>query len=165
MTRLYAYSLERMTWMPVVLPTDVDFQIPADGKYVCLIRKGIRSLAAGAGFDEFDCQDVEVAVGEAVTNAVCHGRPKCGSGYVHVHCRMTPHRLVIEVRDDGRATCLPMPKSLPDFNSEHGRGWMLIHRLMDRVSVRCTDKGLLVRMVKRRRNSRPTAISGLAVVA
>lgn len=159
---------ERMTGMPVVLPTDVDFQIPADGKYVSLVRKGIRSLASGFGFGETDCQDVEVAVGEAVTNAICHGQPANGAASVYVHCRLTPNRLVIEVKDEGQAPCLPLPKCVPGFNNEHGRGWLLIHRLMDRVSVRTTDKGLLVRMIKHRSHPRPVrkhSAGLLAVVA
>lgn len=136
--------------MPVEMFADAEFQIPAQGKYVALVRKGIRSLAEGAGFDESTCQDIEVAVGEAVTNAVCHGSPSDGSGRVSVHCILAHNSIEITVEDQGRTRCVPIPKVIVSNNSEHGRGWKIIHSLMDKVSVRCTKNGLLVRMVKQK---------------
>jgi serine/threonine-protein kinase RsbW len=147
---------ERMSRMPFALLADAEFQIPSHGRYVALVRKGIRSLAAGAGFDKAECQDIEVAIGEAVTNAVCHGRPAEGAGRVHVHCSLAHGHLAVEIEDEGGATCLPLPKANPTATDEHGRGWYLMHRLMDQVSVRCTEKGLLVRMAKRHRSARKT---------
>lgn len=139
--------------MPVILPTDVEFQIPAEGKYVAFVRKGVSLLACGAGFDADDCLDIEVAVGEAVTNAVCHGRPASGEGQVVVRCRLTPHRLVVEIEDEGDGLCDDFHVCLPDHDNEHGRGWILMYNLMDRTTVRCTDTGLLVRLVKRKRRT------------
>lgn len=156
------------TFMRALLPTDLEFQIPMQGNYVSLVRKGIRSLAAEEGYTESDCEDIEIAVGEAVTNAISYGKPKCGQGRVRIHCRITPSYLIIEVEDEGRTSCVPLPKPSIGTRSEHGRGWMIIHRLMDRVSVRCTDRGMLVRMVKQRRRLRRAASRSLwklAVVA
>lgn len=143
--------------MKAILPTDVEFQVPMQGKYVSLVRKGISALAAEEGYSEFDCQDIEIAVGEAVTNAISYGCPQKGDGRVRVHCRLTPSYLIIEVEDEGRSSCVPLPKPSVADSSEHGRGWIIIHRLMDRVSVRCTEKGMLVRMVKQRRRLRRAA--------
>ncbi len=140
--------------MAVVLPTDVEFQIPTDGKYVQFVRHGISQLAFGAGFDGNDCKDIEVAVGEAVTNAVCHGRPAIGDGRVYVRCRVTPYRLIIEVEDEGKTSDVEIPCVLPDHDNEHGRGWILMYNLMDRTTVRCTGNGLVVRLVKRRHHLR-----------
>jgi len=139
--------------MPVDILADAEFQIPAQGKYVALVRKGIRSLAKGAGFDEAICQDIEVAVGEAVTNAVCHGSPSDGSGRVSVRCTLKHNSIEIIVEDHGQIKCVPIPKVIVSNNSEHGRGWSIIHSFMDKVSVRCTEKGLLVRMVKQKARS------------
>lgn len=140
---------ERMMLMPVILPVDVEFQIPMHVRYAVFARKGIRSLATDAGFLESDCEDIEVAVGEAVTNAICYGRPKTGLGRAQVRCRVTSTHLLIEVEDEGLSKTVPSPRSLPGSSSEHGRGWPLIHKLMDCVSVRCTERGMLVRMIKR----------------
>jgi anti-sigma regulatory factor (Ser/Thr protein kinase) len=141
--------------MSVILPTDVEFQIPTDGIYVAFVRKGVSLLAAGAGFDESECKDIEVAIGEVVTNAICHGRPSSGEAKVLVRCRLTPSRLVVEVEDEGRGDGLNMmPSCLPDHDDEHGRGWILIYNLMDRTTIRCTESGLLVRLIKRRHRKR-----------
>ena len=150
--------------------TTAEFQIPTEGKYVALVRKGIRALAAGAGFDEAECQDIEVAVGEAVTNAVSHGRPSGVPGRVRARCRLTPNYLFVEVEDESGATCLPLPKSIPTAGSEHGRGWFLIHRFMDQVSIRCTERGLSIRMIKQHGGSGTSAggedgMRGLPAVA
>lgn len=143
--------------MAAILPTDVEFQIPHDGKYLAFVRKGVSMLASGAGFSYDDCIDVEVAVGEAVTNAILHGKPADGEGKVVVRCRLTPHRLIIEVEDGGEGLCEPDVRCIPDDDDEHGRGWLLMYNLMDRASFRCSDHGLVVRLVKRRRSVR-TAI-------
>ncbi|MBI2842459.1 MAG: ATP-binding protein [Armatimonadetes bacterium] len=139
--------------MPKMLPIHAEFQVPMQGKYLSLVRKGVKSLAAGAGFGEDDCQDIEVAIGEAVTNAICHGRPQAGAGSLRVRCYIGAGQIRVEVEDEGRTTCVPLPQRVPDPDNEHGRGWFLIHRLMDGVSVSCSERGLLVRMVKRSRSS------------
>lgn len=150
--------------MPVELIADAEFQIPAQGKYVALVRKGIRSLAEGAGFDEITCQDIEVAVGEAVTNAVRHGSPADGSGRVTVRCGVTRDSIEVDVEDNGRAVCVPIPRALVSRNNEHGRGWRIIHSLMDQVSVRCTKNGLLVRMVKQKARTPATGMPQFAMI-
>jgi serine/threonine-protein kinase RsbW len=130
-------------------------------KYVSSVRKSISYLAAEEGYLERDCQDIEVAIGEAVTNAISHGQPVDGKGRVRVHCQLTPTLIIIEVEDESQATCLPMPNPAPDADSEHGRGWLLIHRLMDRVSVRCTEKGMLVRMIKQKERISASSIQDI----
>jgi len=158
----------RVAQMPVEPVAQAEFQIPAEGKYVALVRKGVRALAAGAGFDEVECQDIEVAIGEAVTNAVSHVRGKHGEARVRARCRVASNLLVVEVEDESGATCLPLPKSIPAADVEHGRGWFLIHRLMDQVSVRCAKRGLLIRMAKRHRAadaSGSDTLNGLPAVA
>ncbi|MEN6520223.1 MAG: ATP-binding protein [Armatimonadota bacterium] len=151
--------------MPVGVIADAEFQIPAQGKYVALVRKGIRSLAEGAGFDEDTCQDIEVAVGEAVTNAVCHGSPTDGSGRVSIRCGITQSSIEVDVKDNGHATCVPIPRAIVNKNNEHGRGWRIIHNLMDQVSVRCTKNGLLVRMVKQKAKASSAEMPQFAIIA
>jgi anti-sigma regulatory factor (Ser/Thr protein kinase) len=140
--------------MSPIRPTDVEFQIPHEGKYVAFVRRGVSLLAGGAGFDLDECMDVEVAVGEAVTNAILHGRPASGDGKIFIRCRLTPHRLVVEIEDQGEGLCTDMPSCLPGDDDEHGRGWFLMYSLMDRTTVRCENNGLVVRLVKRHRRLR-----------
>ena len=150
--------------MSNMLPRDVDFRIPMQGKYVSFVRRAIRSFAGDSGFTERQCQDLEVAVGEAVTNAVLYGQPENGSGAVNIHCKLTSHQLVVDVEDESRSTCVPTPGELPDADDEHGRGWLLMRSLMDKVSVQCTNRGLLVRMTKRRNPGNTASLCALAAI-
>ncbi len=150
--------------MSNLLPRDVDFRIPMQGKYVSFVRRAVRSFADNGGFSERECQDLEVAVGEAVTNAVLYGHPENGGGAVNIHCRLNSRRLVVDVEDESRSTCVPEARDRPDAEDEHGRGWILMRSLMDNVSIRCTSRGLLVRMIKRRNSGNTVALYALAVV-
>ncbi len=134
---------------PVV--SDVEFQIPAKASYVAVVRRAVRALVRAAGFDVSARQDIEVAVGEAVTNAVSYGSPNGVDSRVSIRCKTTDHKITIEVEDDGSDVCPPRPTPNSLNSREHGRGMHLIHRLMDRVSMRCSERGLTVKMVKRNR--------------
>ena len=127
---------------------NIEFRVPREFKYVALIRKGVRHAARQDGYTERECDDVEVAIGEAVTNAIAYGNSEGCSDQIYVNCNFSPSRLVIDVQDGGCISCLPDPLPAPSAANEHGRGWLLIHRLMDSVAIRCTDYGMMVRMIK-----------------
>ena len=55
--------------------TTLEVEIPGDTRYVCLVRKSVKYLAAALGFCGDDLDDIEVATAEAVTNAILHGTP------------------------------------------------------------------------------------------
>ena len=127
---------------------NIEFRIPREFKYVALIRKGIRLSPTPDRYPDRECNDIEIAVGEAVTNAIAYSSTEGCSEQIYVNCNFSPSRLVVDVQDGGCISCVPDPLPNPSIVSEHGRGWILIHRLMDSVSVRCTDDGMTVRMVK-----------------
>ncbi len=149
--------------MPISPVVDAEFQIPAHGRHVALVRRGIRFLAEGAGFTQSECEDIEVAVGEAVTNAVYHGCRSDSSRRVLIHCSLSDDRLTVEVEDDGKDACLPIPEPNRDMTDEHGRGWYLVHVLMNEVTSKCTDRGLLVQMVKIHKPERSSKNTGQAL--
>lgn len=126
----------------------VKFQIPAEPKYVALVRKGVRCIAEATLFTEDEAQDVELAVSEAVTNAVRHSRPLSGKGNVKVVCRVQGSALEVNVRDEGTSAASPKVCVLPPIFQEHGRGNFLMNKLMDRVVTRCTSHGYSVTMTK-----------------
>jgi len=81
--------------------------------------------------------DVEVALREALANAVMHGNHEDPHKPVYVVCRCTPEEEVsIEVRDEGKgfnSTELPNPTAADRLQSTHGRGIYLMRTLMDEV--------------------------------
>ena len=56
--------------------TDVlKFSVPGKPEYIGTIRLAVSSLANCAGFDIEAVEDIKVAVSEACSNVVCHGKP------------------------------------------------------------------------------------------
>ena len=86
------------------------------------------------GFTEAEVADIRLAAGEALSNAVEHGRGTRSSGF-SVACSYDNDALVVEVRDSGAGFVSPMEVGTiePD---ERGRGFgiFLMRRLMDDVS-------------------------------
>ena len=127
--------------------SSLEFRIPADTRYVSLIRRGIRSLAESAGFSRQEVSDVEVAVSEAVTNSVEHGSPCSDCAAVLIKCLVSGEGLVVEVEDESPADHLPSPV-LSGPADERGRGILMMHSLMDECEGQRTDSGMRVRMAK-----------------
>ena len=91
--------------------------------------------------------DIRLAAGEALSNAVEHGRRSRSSGF-SVHCTFEGDALTIEVRDSGEGFSWPpdRPAVEPD---ERGRGFgiFLMRRLMDDVTF--ARNGTVVRLVRK----------------
>lgn len=94
--------------------------------------------------------DIEMALREALVNAVIHGNgdDSCKSVYVTCRCYMDGE-VSIMVRDQGRgfdSTAVPDPTSLENLLFTHGRGIYVMKTLMDEVSFE--EGGSVVRMRK-----------------
>ena len=137
--------------MEAISNRTLELRIPADTRYVALVRRGVRSLAESVGFPREDTADVEVAVSEAVTNSMMHGSPDRESSAVVVKCRAVSDRLVVEVEDQGTTSSLPArPHTCPPAE-EKGRGFFMMHELMDECANCRTKHGFRVTMTKQRR--------------
>jgi len=102
--------------------------------------------------------DIEMALHEALANAVTHGNGENSHKRVYVGCRCYMNGEVsITVRDEGRgfhSNALPDPTLLENLLFTHGRGIYLMKTLMDEVSFE--GGGSVVRM---RKNSNSCATS------
>jgi serine/threonine-protein kinase RsbW len=90
--------------------------------------------------------DVEIAVREALENAVVHGNHEDPAKHVCVRCRCEPHGGSIFIKDEAQGFDIenvPDPTSQENIQSSHG----LMKALMD--EVRLEEGGLVVRMRKR----------------
>ena len=91
--------------------------------------------------------DIEVALGEALANAVVHGNREQSAKHVLVTCRCTRDGQVsITVQDQGQGF-VPDPKTPSNRLRSSGRGIFLMKTLMD--EVRFDQKGKAVHMLKR----------------
>jgi serine/threonine-protein kinase RsbW len=102
-----------------------------------------------------ECEtEVEIALREALANAVIHGNRENPQKHVHIHCCCKRDEVSIAVKDEGRGFDLnkvPDPTALENTSSDHGRGIYLMKAFMD--EVRFEEGGVVVRM--RKTASRP----------
>ena len=95
---------------------------------------------------------IEVALREALANAVIHGNKEDRHKRVHITCRCNiDGEVSITIKDDGQGfegAIIPDPTAPENRHSVHGRGIFLMRTLMD--EVRFKRKGSVVIMRKRR---------------
>ena len=140
--------------MEIVCSRSLEFRIPADRRYIPVVRRGVRSMAESVGFCREDAADVEVAVAEAVTNSVEHGSPE-PEVTVLVKCYTSGDSLIVEVEDHSQADCIPVcSEPACEVPQERGRGVLMMRALMDECSDYRTDHGIGVRMAKQRARRR-----------
>jgi serine/threonine-protein kinase RsbW len=111
-------------------------------------------IVSRAGFGEEVAFGVDMAVREAVTNAVLHGNRQDETKSVEISFTVAPEGLQITVRDRGEGFD---PESVPDPTDQEnvlktsGRGIFFMRTFMDEVSwSRHPEGGTVVRMTKKR---------------
>ena len=102
------------------------------------------------GFPESAIFDIRVALGEALANALRHGRPDSGDGQVSVRVAAYDDRVILEVTDNGEGFDGTI-SAVKDLYAPSGRGIMFMHALMDRVEFAVAEGGgTVVRLTKHR---------------
>lgn len=124
------------------------FTLPSSMENCHQARARVDEVAAAVGFDRCQRADVMLAVGEAVSNAIRHGRTNDGGCCFTVTCVASQEKLCVSVSDDGPGF---RPDDAPPLSNnpliEHGRGIHFMNTVMDEVSFHF-DTGTTVRMVK-----------------
>jgi serine/threonine-protein kinase RsbW len=130
------------THFEVALSADVAAISPVVGWVMHLV--GELEYAAGKEFE------IEMALREALANAILHGCK--GDPAKKVECSVTgdrEHGILIVVQDPCSGfdpASLPSPTDDSNLHSDHGRGILLISKLMDEVSHE--RNGTVIRMRK-----------------
>ncbi len=92
-----------------------------------------------AGMTEDDCFALDLALGEALANAVVHGASSTAhNSLVYLGLWNFQNRLIIQVQDYGTGFCPPLPPYImPDAerHEAHGRGLPLMEMLTDAMAV------------------------------
>ena len=121
----------------------LELWLPADAQAVPKARHEAMQACNEAGLTEDDCFTLDLALGEALANAVMHGAPGTSSPLHedrHVCVSMWDYqdRLIIHIRDRGPGfTPPPPPYPMPEALHEatHGRGLPLMETLTDAMVV------------------------------
>ena len=142
---------------------EVDAWIPSEVKAISPLVDRLMRLIAGSRCITGEEHAVELALREALNNAVVHGNRLDAHKLVHVRCRCKVGKgISLIVSDQGHgfdASSVPDPVSVENLSAEHGRGIYLMKLAMDEVSFE--QRGTEVHMCKRlARNPRAGLQSG-----
>jgi serine/threonine-protein kinase RsbW len=119
-------SLAIDAWMPS--------EIQAISPLVGWLMRQVKGSRCVAGHEPA----VELALQEALSNAVVHGNRMDKGKAVHIQCRCEAGKgASVVVSDQGRGfdpDAVPDPFAVEDLRAEHGRGVHLMRLAMDQVS-------------------------------
>jgi len=142
--------------IPYCSTCQMDLTVPAEPSAIPRITDGVTAVLRGKRWGDDDIMAVELALQEAIANAVRHGCK--GDPSKQIQCCVTVDaagEVVILVRDPGTGfdpASVPDPLATENLFKSSGRGVFLINGLMDQVSF--ADGGREIQM--RKRSTEPT---------
>jgi serine/threonine-protein kinase RsbW len=131
-----------------------ELSLPSRIETVATAAAAVAEFLSRSGISEDSAFGIDMAVREAVTNAVLHGNRQDDNKTVDVTLKSSPDAVEISVHDQGVGF---NPEDVPDPTAEEnilkasGRGIFFMRNFMDEVSwlIR-PEGGTTVRMLKRR---------------
>jgi serine/threonine-protein kinase RsbW len=117
---------------------EIDTWIRSEIKGITPLVERLMRLIEGSHCITGEEPTVELALREALNNAIVHGNRLDARKLVHVRCRCrVGEGISIAVSDQGRGfdpAAVPDPLSVENLQSEHGRGIHIMKWAMDQVS-------------------------------
>lgn len=120
----------------------LELSIPPDSREVPRARRAVQQVCEEVGLLDAECAALDLALGEALANAVVHGASDSHccphAAVVHVCAWDFQSQLIVEVRDCGCGFDPPPPPyemPSPDVDATHGRGLPLMELLTDALIV------------------------------
>ncbi|MET0213439.1 MAG: ATP-binding protein [Vicinamibacterales bacterium] len=148
-------SLENVNKLSGLLPycseCEFNMTIPADPQAIPKVTDGVMQVLVNRHWSEERIMQIELALQEALANAIRHGCKGDASRKVQciVNCQSGGEVLIV-VRDPGTgfdAKTVPDPLAGENVLKSSGRGIFLINQLMDEVELK--DGGRELRMKKK----------------
>jgi serine/threonine-protein kinase RsbW len=122
---------------------------------VFLVGAAVRGIAAEAGLEPLAATQVELAVVEAVNNAIEHAYAGRGGGRIEIAVATDDERLRVEIADQGTAMdwegayAADVARLDADPLADGGRGLLIIRAAMDEVEYRSHAGRNVLRLTKR----------------
>ena len=132
-------------------PSSVDLVIPSDLGEVRRVQNDVKEALAAAHFDEKELFSVELALEEALVNAIKHGNQLQPEKKVRIRYAVNDKRFDIRIEDEGEGFCpdeVPDPTLPENICRPCGRGLLMIRNFMS--SVEYHGRGNVVTMSKLR---------------
>ena len=134
-------------------PGDLSIDLPCHPSALAVARDRVGELLQGRGFDRRQRDDIYLALGEAIANAIRHGCPLAPVGSrIRLNALCNADALVLEVTDQGPGFD---PDTIPEPDAtelkDGGMGLFFMRSVMDSLEYHKDDQGNTARMVKRMR--------------
>jgi anti-sigma regulatory factor (Ser/Thr protein kinase) len=135
------------------LATQMDFHlklvVPSDPRFLSIARKVVGEVSAICGLPDEVCQEVTLALDEAVANIIRHSYKNRYDQEIELDCQANAERIVFRLLDEGEP---PDParicgQPLNDV-SLSGRGTHLMRVIMDEMTYEQSQGKNVLRLVK-----------------
>jgi serine/threonine-protein kinase RsbW len=130
----------------------IELSIDSKIEFVDLVASVTKSVTTKMGYDEDDASWIELAVHEAVINAIMHGNKSADDKQVDVRFVTEQDGLTVFIRDYGEGfdpAQLPDPTNSDNLLNPSGRGIFYMRTFMDEVEHSIhPEGGIVVRMRK-----------------
>jgi len=131
-----------------------ELSLPSRIETVAVAAAAVAEFVSRARISEDAAFGIDMAVREAVTNAVLHGNKKDESKFVDITLKSLPDAVEISVHDQGpgfNPSDVPDPTAEENILKTSGRGIFFMRSFMDEVDWLIRPQGgTTVRMLKRR---------------
>ena len=127
----------------------IELSIPNKAEFVSVVRLTLVAIANRVGFNIEEIEDMKVAIAEACTNAITHGK-NTPSESIDIRFTLQTTGLEIQVKDKGKGCEVEKIKDpqIEELN-ESGLGIFIIRSLMDDVVIHSEpDQGMTIIMTK-----------------
>jgi serine/threonine-protein kinase RsbW len=135
-----------------LLPTDeFDLELPCAASVLSAAREEVSRLLQGRNITIEQRDDIYLALGEALANAIRHGCPAAPAGSrIRLYAACDDERIVMKVTDPGPGFD-PSTIPVPDVTElkDGGMGLFFMRNVMDSVEFNQNEQGNTVIMVKR----------------
>ena len=135
----------------------IELSIESKLEFVDMVGSVTKSMTAKLGFSEDDASWIELAVHEAVINAITHGNRNADDKQVDVKFVIEQDALTVYVRDRGEGfdpSRLPDPLDPNNLLNPNGRGIFYMRTFMDEVEYSIhPEGGSVVRLTKQKQSS------------
>lgn len=137
------------------MPQRVSLRLPRELRALRDVRQQVSAFAEACGFDEGSIAQIEMAVDEALSNAIRHGS---GEESIGLDVWEEPGGLCVALSDRGRPFSFEAlgndeVDAYLERDSAGGLGLVIIKQFMDDVSYTAAEGGSRLEMRKRRRGA------------
>jgi serine/threonine-protein kinase RsbW len=128
---------------------EIEARMPSEVKAISPLLDQLMHLIEESRCVTGEELSVELALREALNNAVLHGNRLDPSKLVRVYCRCELGKeLSVVIKDQGSgfdSSAVPDPSAVENLLAEHGRGIRLMRSQMDEVSFGCGGREVHMR--------------------